>query len=140
MRAPMSILMNRWHRLQKTRGPVPEAPKKLAGGEARSERNHRNPEKGRTRPEGGARSRRGISGAASGAHSLVVGFRWFRSFLASPPANFRCASGAFSNDDCAGDPRDFSARLVLCTFVFAASAAAVMPPFVVRMVDFVKNI
>ena len=119
-----ALLMKQWHSLQKTRGPVPEAPKKLAGGGARNERNHRNPKKWSTRPEGGARSgpgrdaetpvragtpggqecppHVGISGAASGAHSIVVSFRWFRSFLASPPAKFRCASGAFSNDDRAG--------------------------------------
>ena len=108
MKASDTFLMRRWRCLQNTRGPVPEAPKKLAGGEARNERNHRNPKRGSTRPEGGARIWPGISGAASGAHSILVGFRWLRSFLASPPANFRCASGAFSNDDRAGNPPDLS--------------------------------
>jgi len=125
------MLMKWWHSLQKTRGPVPEAPKTLAGGGARNERNHRNPKRGSTRPEGGAAygalasspahwddaSRAGMPAGTpvlrppaptSGRVRVMDAIRWFRSFLAPSPTAFRSAAVAFSDDNRAACPPDFS--------------------------------
>src|SRR5262249_45532892 len=66
---------------------APEARQKLAGGEA--QRNHRNRSPNDSAPAGAAEN----SSTPAGVHSAFIGFRWFRSFLAPPPANFCCASG-----------------------------------------------
>ena len=68
--------------------PTRRVAEKLAGGEARHERNHRNPPRERIRPRGAGESR-----ASSGAHPLGARNRWLRSSLASPPANLFQPSG-----------------------------------------------
>jgi len=67
---------------------APEAQQKLAGGGA--QRNHRIRSPNNSAPAGAAE----ISSTPAGVHSVFDWFRWFRSFLAPPPANFCCASGA----------------------------------------------
>ncbi len=63
---------------------VPEGHQKLAGGA-----NPRNPIPTRPAPAGAMEDSR----TPAGVHSVFDGFRWFRSFLASPPANFLRPSG-----------------------------------------------
>ena len=62
----------------------PEGQRKLAGGAS-----HRIIAKMQSAPAGAAED----SGTPSGVRPMDVLFRWLRSFLASPPANFRSPSG-----------------------------------------------
>ena len=68
---------------------VPEGHGKLAGGEARDERNPRNQPATESTPAGVLES----SIAPAGAGRVCVIVRGLRSSLASPPANFPCPSG-----------------------------------------------
>ena len=74
---------------------VPEGHRKLAGGEASPRAGTTGPSaKIEPAPAGAMESvhARGSSTPA-GVRSVFDLFRWFRSFLASPPANFQCPSG-----------------------------------------------
>jgi len=83
---------------------APEAHWKLAGGGA--QRNHRNRSPNESAPAGAAE----ISSTPAGMYSVFDWFRWLRSFLVSPPANFCCASGAFGSDERFGHPPESSAN------------------------------
>ena len=72
----------------------PEARKKLAGDEARHERNHRFRAAKKMRPEGGARNM-SASRAPVGAQEFAMGGPVVPvASLLSPPANFSRASGS----------------------------------------------
>ena len=83
---------------------VPEGQQKLAGGEARNERNHRNQSENGMHPGRGA----GISAAPAGAGSVSFGGPVVLARgLASPPANFRSPSGTGNAQlDNFGDPSE----------------------------------
>ena len=92
---------------------VPEAQQKLAGGEA-------SPRAGTTglcppptdAPRRVRRKQPPSSPALPPGRIRLAGvFRWLRSFLTSPPANFRCASGAFSTASFAVEPPSSSAEV-----------------------------
>ena len=71
----------------------PEGERRLAGGEARNERNHRITQKIGARPGGGAGNVRWLPAPPSGRIRVWEWVRGLRSFLAPPPANFPCPFG-----------------------------------------------
>jgi hypothetical protein len=75
---------------------VPEGRRKLAGGVARHERNHRSARFSSCALKAARESVASDSSATFGARSVFLSFRWLRSFLAASPANFFRPSGTIA--------------------------------------------